>query len=124
LFSDANSRSPLDDRPDRTWRKPAAAIRADIEQHLLDALGAGRARVRTNSGIGRVAAETGMTSAKAIERLRLEATREQVESGAEPIEAVAAYTGFGDPERMRRAFIRAFGQPPQPLRRSVKIGLF
>jgi transcriptional regulator GlxA family with amidase domain len=119
-----NSRSPLDDRPDRTWRKPAAAIGADIEQHLLDALGAERALVRTNSGIDRVAAETGMTPAKAIERLRLEAAREQVESGAEPIEAVAAYTGFGDPERMRRAFIRAFGQPPQALRRSVKIALF
>jgi transcriptional regulator GlxA family with amidase domain len=62
--------------------------------------------------------------AKAIERLRLEAARKQVESGAEPIEAVAAYTGFGDPERMRRAFIRVFGQPPQALRRSVKIALF
>ena len=29
-------------------------------------------------------------------------------------------TGFGDPERMRRAFIRAFGQPPQALRRNAK----
>jgi transcriptional regulator GlxA family with amidase domain len=65
-----------------------------------------------------------MIPAKTIERLRLEAAREQVESGAEPIEAVAAYPGFGDPERMRRAFIWAFGQPPQALRRSVKIGLF
>ena len=68
------------------------------------------------------AAETGMTPAKAIERLRLEAARERVESGAEPIEGVAAQTGFGDPERMRRAFIRAFGQPPQALRRAAKIG--
>jgi transcriptional regulator GlxA family with amidase domain len=65
-----------------------------------------------------------MTPAKAIERLQLQAAREQVESGTEPLEAVAAYTGFGDPERMRRAFIRAFGQPPQALRRSDKIGLF
>jgi transcriptional regulator GlxA family with amidase domain len=67
------------------------------------------------------AAETGTTPAKAIERLRLEAARERVESGAEPIEGVAAQTGFGDPERMRRAFIRAFGQPPQALRRAAKI---
>ena len=28
--------------------------------------------------------------------------------------------GFGDPERMRRAFLRAFGQPPQALRRAAK----
>jgi len=69
------------------------------------------------------AAETGTTPAKAIERLRLEAAREQVESGAEPIKAVAARTGFGDPERMRRAFVRVFGQPPQALRRTAKIGL-
>jgi transcriptional regulator GlxA family with amidase domain len=66
-------------------------------------------------------AETGMTPAKAIERLRLETARERVESGTEPIEGVAAHTGFGDPERMRRAFIRAFGQPPQALRRTAKL---
>jgi transcriptional regulator GlxA family with amidase domain len=65
--------------------------------------------------------ETGMTPAKAVERLRLEAARERIESSAQPIEGVAAHTGFGDPERMRRAFIRAFGQPPQALRRSAKI---
>jgi transcriptional regulator GlxA family with amidase domain len=64
--------------------------------------------------------ETGMTPAKAIERLRLEAARERVESGGGTIEGVAAHTGFGDPERMRRAFIRAFGQPPQALRRAAK----
>jgi transcriptional regulator GlxA family with amidase domain len=66
------------------------------------------------------AAETGMTPAKAVERLRLEASRELVETGLEPIELVAAGTGFGDPERMRRAFIRAFGQPPQALRRAAR----
>ncbi|HEY1798934.1 MAG TPA: GlxA family transcriptional regulator [Stellaceae bacterium] len=68
------------------------------------------------------AAETGMTPAKAVERLRLEAARERVESGGEPIEGVAARTGFGDPERMRRAFLRAFGQPPQALRRTAMAG--
>ena len=66
------------------------------------------------------ATETGMTPAKAIERLRLEASRERVESGPEPIEKIAALTGFRDPERMRRAFLRAFGQPPQALRRAAK----
>ena len=65
------------------------------------------------------AAETGMTPAKAIEQLRLEAAREQVESGRGSIEQVSTHTGFGDPERMRRAFIRAFGQPPQSLRRTA-----
>jgi transcriptional regulator GlxA family with amidase domain len=66
------------------------------------------------------AAETGMTPAKAVERLRLETARERVESSAEPIDRVAELTGFGDPERMRRAFLRAFGQPPQALRRAAR----
>jgi len=65
-------------------------------------------------------AETGMTPAKAIEHLRLGAARAHVEEGAEPIDRVAEATGFGDPERMRRAFIRAFGQPPQALRRAAR----
>jgi transcriptional regulator GlxA family with amidase domain len=66
-------------------------------------------------------AETGVTPAKAVERLRLEAARERVEHSAEPIEGVARDVGFGDPERMRRAFVRAFGQPPQALRRLARV---
>ncbi|MEI9988116.1 MAG: helix-turn-helix domain-containing protein [Aliidongia sp.] len=61
-----------------------------------------------------------MTPARAIERLRIEAAREQVEDGRDAIDRIALGTGFGDPERMRRAFIRAFGLPPQALRRSAR----
>ncbi len=64
--------------------------------------------------------ETGTTPAKAVERLRIEAARSMVQSSASSIERVAQATGFGDPERMRRAFIRAFGQPPQALRRAYR----
>lgn len=63
------------------------------------------------------AQSTGMSPAKAIERLRLEAARERVEHSDEPIERIAEKVGFRDPERMRRAFLRAFGQPPQAMRR-------
>jgi len=66
------------------------------------------------------AAETGATPAKAVERLRLEAARTAVEAGHAPIDHVAEAVGFGDPERMRRAFLRAFGQPPQALRRAAR----
>ena len=67
-------------------------------------------------------AETGTTPSKAIERLRIEEARARVQSSAETIERVAETTGFRDPERMRRAFIRAFGQPPQSLRRAARAG--
>jgi transcriptional regulator GlxA family with amidase domain len=67
-------------------------------------------------------AETGATPSKAVERLRIEAARQRVQSSSEAIEQVAQSTGFRDPERMRRAFIRAFGQPPQSLRRAARAG--
>ena len=65
-------------------------------------------------------AETGTTPSKAVERLRIEVARQRVQSSSEAIERVAQQTGFRDPERMRRAFIRAFGQPPQSLRRAAR----
>ena len=40
----------------------------------------------------------------------------------EAIERVTQSTGFRDPEPMRRAIIRAFGQPPQSLRRAARVG--
>jgi transcriptional regulator GlxA family with amidase domain len=67
-------------------------------------------------------AETGSTPSKAVERLRIEVARQRVQSSSEAIERVAHSTGFRDPERMRRAFIRAFGQPPQSLRRAARAG--
>jgi transcriptional regulator GlxA family with amidase domain len=67
-------------------------------------------------------AETGSTPSKAVERLRIEVARQRVQSSSEAIERVAQSTGFRDPERMRRAFIRAFGQPPQSLRRAARAG--
>lgn len=65
-------------------------------------------------------AETGATPSKAIERLRVDVAKERVEDGSEAIERIAEAAGFRDPERMRRAFIRSFGQPPQAMRRAAR----
>lgn len=65
-------------------------------------------------------AETGQSPAKAVEHLRVEAARVMVEQTRHPIDVIASETGFADRERMRRAFLRAFGQPPQALRRSTR----
>lgn len=64
--------------------------------------------------------ETGQSPAKAVENLRLEAARLMMEQGRHPIDIVARETGFADRERMRRAFLRAFGQPPQAIRRAAQ----
>jgi transcriptional regulator GlxA family with amidase domain len=65
-------------------------------------------------------AETGQPPAKAVENLRVEAARLMMEQSRHPIDVIARETGFADRERMRRAFLRAFGQPPQAIRRSVR----
>jgi transcriptional regulator GlxA family with amidase domain len=65
-------------------------------------------------------AETGQSPAKAIENLRVEAARLMIENGRIPIETIARDVGFGDRERMRRAFLRAFGQPPRYMQRNAR----
>jgi len=62
--------------------------------------------------------ETGQSPAKAIERLRVESARLLMETTHHPIEIIARESGFGDRERMRQAFLRAFGQSPQAILRA------
>lgn len=59
---------------------------------------------------------TGMTPAKALERLRVETARPAVEDGRETLGSIARKNGFGDADRMRESFLRLLGQPPQTLR--------
>ncbi|WP_019867494.1 GlxA family transcriptional regulator [Methylovulum miyakonense] len=61
-------------------------------------------------------AETGMTPAKFVELARIDAARHYLGSTKLSIEAVAEKSGFIDPERMRRAFIRHLGINPQNYR--------
>jgi transcriptional regulator GlxA family with amidase domain len=64
--------------------------------------------------------ETGLTPAKAIENLRLEAARLMLEQGRLPVNTIAAEAGFGGRERMRRSFQRSFGQNPQAVRNAAQ----
>jgi transcriptional regulator GlxA family with amidase domain len=62
-------------------------------------------------------AETGQSPAKAVEHLRVEAARLLLEKGRLSLDVIADEVGFSDRERMRRAFLRTIGQPPQAVRR-------
>ena len=97
-----------------SWARENLDARLTVE-HLAE-----RAGMSSRHFTRAFVAETGTTPFKAVERLRLEVARQQVQSSRDAIERVARITGFGDPERMRRAFIRAFGQPPQSLRRAAR----
>ncbi len=68
-------------------------------------------------------AETGQSPARAVENLRVEAARLMMEQSRHPIDVIARQTGFADRDRMRRAFLRAFGQPPQMIRRNARAEL-
>jgi len=65
-------------------------------------------------------AETGQSPAKAVENLRVEAARLLMEQGRHSMDVIANETGFADRERMRRAFLRTLGQPPQVVRRNSR----
>ena len=65
-------------------------------------------------------AETGQSPAKAVENLRVETARLMMEQSRHSIDVIAQQTGFADRYRMRRAFLRAFGQPPQVIRRNAR----
>jgi transcriptional regulator GlxA family with amidase domain len=66
-------------------------------------------------------AETGLSPAKAVEGLRLEAARLMIEQSRHPLEVVARETGFRDRRHLREVFIRKFGVPPQATRRSARV---
>ncbi|MFJ3522672.1 GlxA family transcriptional regulator [Pseudomonas sp. NPDC090203] len=61
--------------------------------------------------------ETGDSPARAVEKLRTEAVRRLLESAPDSIQVIARRTGFGDDERMRRAFVKTYGVSPQYYRR-------
>lgn len=65
-------------------------------------------------------AETGQTPAKAVEQMRLEAARLMIEETRHPMDQIAREAGFVDIRRMREAFMRQYGQPPQTLRRLAR----
>lgn len=65
--------------------------------------------------------ETGQSPAKAVENLRVEAARLLIEQGRLSMDTIADETGFADRERMRRAFLRTIGQPPQMVRRNARV---
>jgi len=65
-------------------------------------------------------AETGRTPAQAVAALRMEQARMLIAQGTLSMETIARDTGFGDTERMRRAFVRGQGTAPTELRRRLR----
>jgi transcriptional regulator GlxA family with amidase domain len=65
-------------------------------------------------------AATGITPARAIERMRLEIARPLIEEGTASLESIAREAGFSSPVRMRESFLRQAGTAPRELRRAAR----
>ncbi len=65
---------------------------------------------------------TGISPAKAVELMRLEAARLALEQTANRINQIAITCGFGDDERMRRCFIKHLGVAPSDYRERFRSG--
>lgn len=62
-------------------------------------------------------AETGVTPGRYVERVRVEHARRLLEEGGEGIAQISRACGYGNPEALRRAFVKTLGQPPSEYRR-------
>jgi len=66
------------------------------------------------------AAQVGMPPGRYVDRARLEAARRRLEDTAADVAATARACGYGTPEAMRRAFVRALGVSPAEYRRRFR----
>ncbi|MGY1942802.1 GlxA family transcriptional regulator [Nocardia asiatica] len=64
--------------------------------------------------------EIGMTPGRYVKQARLEAAQALLESGDEPMTAVARRSGFGSEETMRRTFLDLLGTSPSDYRRRFR----
>ena len=85
-------------------------------EHSVEAMAA-RAHLSPRHFARAFATETGVTPARYVEHVRLEAARRRLEETSEPVGAIALACGFGTAETMRRAFLRALRVGPAEYRR-------
>jgi len=102
-------------------REPLREIQRSVLEHVagehtVEAM-ATRAHMSPRNFARAFRAETGVTPARYVERVRLEAARRRLEDSAEPVTAIACSCGFGTAETMRRAFIRSLEVSPAEYRR-------
>jgi transcriptional regulator GlxA family with amidase domain len=102
-------------------REPLREIQREIleqpgGEHSVEAMAA-RAHMSSRHFARAFRAETGVTPARYVERVRLEAARRRLEETATPVQRVAIECGFGTGETMRRSFLRVLGVAPAEYRR-------
>ncbi|MFE1339257.1 GlxA family transcriptional regulator [Streptomyces sp. NPDC058733] len=105
-------------------REPLREVQQWITEHPEGDLGvealAARARLSPRHFTRAFRAETGMTPGRYVDRVRLEHARRLLEDTGDGVEEIARASGYGTPEAMRRAFVKALGTPPAEYRRRFR----
>ncbi|KND25125.1 GlxA family transcriptional regulator [Streptomyces acidiscabies] len=105
-------------------REPLREVQRWISEHPaadldVDSLAA-RAALSPRHFARAFRAETGTTPGRYVDRVRLEHARRLLEDTTAGIEQISRTSGYGTPEAMRRAFIKALGTPPAEYRRRFR----
>jgi transcriptional regulator GlxA family with amidase domain len=91
-----------------------------ISKHLAEDLSlsvlANRAGMSERSFSRHYAESTGLTPARAVERLRVEGARRLLSDTRLPVKRISQRCGFGSEETMRRSFLRLLNATPQDYR--------
>jgi transcriptional regulator GlxA family with amidase domain len=96
------------------------ALHGWINKHLADDISlpvlADQAGMSERSFSRHYAEATGLTPARAVERLRVEAARRMLSESRLPVKRISQRCGFGSEETMRRSFLRILSATPQDYR--------
>jgi len=102
-------------------REPLREVRRHVVEHLDGDLSvqelAERAHMSPRHFARSFRAQTGVTPARYVESVRLEAARRALEDDNAPVAEIAKSCGFGTAETMRRAFLRSLAVGPAEYRR-------
>ncbi len=105
-------------------RHPLREVQSWIAEHPDDDLSvealARRAALSPRHFARSFAAEVGMTPGRYVDAARLETARRRLEDTEDGVEEIARACGYGTPEAMRRAFVRALSVPPAEYRRRFR----
>ncbi|WP_329042008.1 GlxA family transcriptional regulator [Streptomyces sp. NBC_00178] len=89
---------------------------ADLSVEAL----AARARLSPRHFARAFQAETGLTPGRYVERVRIEQARRLLEDTTDSVAGISRASGYGTPEALRRAFLRALGTAPAEYRRRFR----
>jgi transcriptional regulator GlxA family with amidase domain len=91
-------------------------MRANLEADLSLSALAAEAGMSERSFSRHYLEEIGVTPARVVERLRVEAARQMLTETRAPVKRIAQRCGFGSEETMRRSFLRLLASTPQDYR--------